>query len=58
MRSGSRRRRSTRPPATPATLYVNLVGSAKPLLAERVKGAPQVTTGTTTGLAVARFAPG
>ena len=43
---------------TPATLYVNLVGSAKPLLAERVMGAPQVTTGTTTGLAVARFAPG
>jgi hypothetical protein len=42
----------------PATLYVNLVGSAKPLLARRVRGAPQVALGALNGLRVARYGPG
>jgi hypothetical protein len=47
-------------PATgqPATLYVNLVGSAKPLLARRIRGAPQVGLGPLNGLRVARYGPG
>jgi hypothetical protein len=47
-------------PATgqPATLYLNMVGSAKPLLAEKVKGSPQAILGPTTGLSVVRYGPG
>jgi hypothetical protein len=39
----------------PATLYLNLVASAKPLLAEKVKRAQQVTLGTAGGLRMARY---
>jgi hypothetical protein len=47
-------------PATgqPATLYVNLVAWAKPLLARRVRGAPQVGLAPLNGLRVARYGPG
>ena len=41
----------------PATLYVNLVSSAKALLTERVKKSQQVLVGPTTGLKVTRYAP-
>jgi hypothetical protein len=41
----------------PATLYLNLVASAKPLLAERVDGAPLIAVGPLSGLRVARYAP-
>jgi len=45
-------------PATgqPATLHVNLVGSSKPLLARKIKGAPQVPVAPSAGLTVARYA--
>ena len=45
-------------PATgqPATLYVNLVGSSKPLLARKIRGAPQVPVAPSAGLTVARYA--
>lgn len=41
--------------ATPATLYLNLVGAAKPLLAKRVKRSQQVLIGVATGLHVFRY---
>ena len=40
----------------PATLYLNVVGSAKPLLAEKVKGTPVITLSPKTGLNVVRYA--
>jgi hypothetical protein len=42
----------------PATLYLNLVASAKPLLARKVDGAMQVAITPLTGLRVARYAAG
>jgi hypothetical protein len=42
----------------PATLYVNLVSSAKPLLAQKVKRSQQVLVSPTTGLKVTRYTPG
>jgi hypothetical protein len=42
----------------PATLYLNLVGSAKPLLAEQVKRAQQVTIAAAGGLRLARYSNG
>jgi hypothetical protein len=42
----------------PVTLYVNLVAAAKPLLAKSVKNDQRVLVSPTTGLTVARFAPG
>jgi hypothetical protein len=42
----------------PATLYLNVVASAKPLLVERaVRGAPQISLAPATGLNVARWPP-
>jgi hypothetical protein len=42
----------------PATLYLNLVGSAKPLLTdERVKRSQRIELGASTGLALARYTP-
>jgi hypothetical protein len=41
----------------PATLYLNVVAAAKPLLARRVKGDERVLAGTSTGLSVSRFTP-
>lgn len=42
----------------PATLYLNLVGSAKPLLTdERVKRSQRIELSPATGLRLARFAP-
>jgi hypothetical protein len=45
------------PTGLPATLYLNVVASAKPLLDERVKGSPQLTLKPAGGLNVLRFAP-
>lgn len=43
----------------PATLYLNLVGSAKPLLTdERVKRSQRIELGVSTGLALSRYTPG
>ena len=43
----------------PATLYLNLVGSAKPLLVdERVKRSQRIELGVSSGLALARYTPG
>ncbi len=43
----------------PATLYLNLVGSAKPLLTDqRVKRSQRIELGTSSGLALARYTPG
>jgi hypothetical protein len=41
----------------PATLYVNVVASAKPLLDERDKGSPTLTLRPAGGLNVLRYAP-
>ena len=43
--------------ALPATLYLNVVASAKPLLDERVKGSPTLTLRPAGGLNVLRYAP-
>ena len=52
--------RNATDPATgqPATLYLNLVASAKPLLARKVDGAMQVAVAPLTGFRVARYAAG
>ena len=41
----------------PATLYLNLVASAKPLLAKNVKNSQRVFIGPSTGLTVSRYTP-
>jgi hypothetical protein len=41
----------------PATLYLNLVAAAKPLLAKRVKNDQRVLVGPSTGLTMSRFTP-
>lgn len=41
----------------PVTLYVNVVAAAKPLLAEKVEGSPQITLGQGSGLTVHRYTP-
>ncbi|HEX2128658.1 MAG TPA: hypothetical protein VHF58_05525 [Solirubrobacterales bacterium] len=44
------------PAGAPATLYLNVVVSAKPLLDERVKGSPMLTLRPAEGLRVLRYA--
>ena len=42
----------------PGTLYLNVVGAAKPLLAEKVKGAPRIPVSPIgAGLTVKRYTP-
>jgi hypothetical protein len=41
----------------PATLYLNVVGAAKPLLAEKLKGAPRISIRPGSGLKVLRYTP-
>ena len=44
------------PAGVPATLYLNVVASAKPLLDDRVKGSPVLTLRAAEGLKVLRYA--
>jgi hypothetical protein len=59
VKSGATRIRSDAVDALgqPQTLYLNVVGAAKPLLAEKLKGAPRISIRPSGGLDVYRYSP-